>query len=519
MAIPNFMFKNMRSSPVAFLLCVLMVWSSSVLAQSSTPPTAQLFAQKADGYIKQLLTSIPDIPGLIMVVVKDDQPVFMKAYGWADREQQVKADENTLYYIASATKSFTAMAAALLDYEGKIRLDDPMRKYLPNIAFKHPIPNDQVTIRNLLTHTSGITNDALTFRMAYTGDIEPAALLKVFRDETILIDSNYGKYNYTNLGYNIYTMVLDQYLGKKWQDLVQEKVLTPLGMKHTTAYISRAAKNKWTVAIPYMAFGENGPVRSWLDKQDNNMQSAGGIYTSLKDLGTWLRVNLNDGKLNGKQVIPVAVMKACHTGYTTTAREVEPFTGSGAYGLGWQIGQYKQEKVIYHFGGFPGFRSHISFMPDQKLGVAIIVNEGNIGGRATNLLSTYAYDWWLQKGGIDSLYDQQLQQLVTVYGNAQKRMQQELVNRAKRPSQLSQPLEAYKGKYEHPYYGVMEVLVQPNGLVVKMGNMESASTAYTIKESIRVELIPGTGEVLQFKVGTDGKVEGVVYNKAEYVRK
>lgn len=508
----------MRSTSIALFISAALVYCSAAYAQSS-PQQDKVFTQKADSYIHQLMAAIPEIPGLIMVVVKDDKPVFMKAYGWADREKGIKADENTLYYIASSTKSFTAMAAALLDHEGRIRLDDPMRKYVPGITFKNTIP-DKITIRNLLTHTSGITNDALTFRVAYTGAIDPPAIMKVFRDETKLVDSNYGKYNYDNLGYNIYAVLLQEYLGKKWQDLLQEKLFTPLGMSHTTAYPSKAAARKWTLAVPYMAYGEHGPVRSWLDKQDNNMQSAGGIYTSLKDLSVWLRVNINEGKLNGRLVIPADVMKVCHTGYTNTERNTEPFTGVGQYGLGWQIGSYKQEKVISHFGGFPGFRSHISFMPDKKLGVAIIVNDGNIGGRTTNLLSTYAYDWWLgNEGTMDEVYAKQLAQLVTAFDNSKKRYREELTNRAKRISQLSQPPAAYAGEYEHPYLGVIEVVAQPAGLVVKMGNMKCVSTANTLKESIRVELIPGSGESLQFKVGTDGKVGSVVYNKEEFVRR
>jgi CubicO group peptidase (beta-lactamase class C family) len=356
--------------------------------------------------------------------------------------------------------------------------------------------------------------------MAYTGDVQRKDIVKVFRDETKLVDSNYGRYNYDNLGYNIYAVLLQEYLGKKWQDVLQEKLFNRLGMRHTTAYISKAAANKWTVAVPYLAYGEKGPVRSWLDKQDNNMQSAGGIYTSAKDLATWLRVNMNQGRLNGKQVIPASVIKVCHTGYTKTERDTEPFTGEGQYGLGWQIGSYKQEQVIYHFGGFPGFRSHISFMPDQKLGMAIVVNDGNIGGRVSSVLSTFAYDWWLGKeADFDQLYAKRLQELTTGFQASVKRYQQDLANRAKRTSQLSKPLEAYTGQYEHPYYGIIEVFVQQNSLAVKMGNMKCISTPYTVAESIRVEMIPGTGMPLVFKTGSDGKVGSVEFDRLEFVRK
>jgi CubicO group peptidase (beta-lactamase class C family) len=96
------------------------------------------------------------------------------------------------------------------------------------------------------------------------------------------------------------------------------------------------------------------------------MQSAGGIFASISDIGRWLEMNMNDGKLDGKQVVPGDIVRAVHTGYTQTNRNIPPFLGNGEYGLGWQIGKYRDDKVIYHHGGFTGYRSHISYMPDKK---------------------------------------------------------------------------------------------------------------------------------------------------------
>jgi len=505
----------MNTTRIAFLTFYLLICSITSFAQPSTEA-----AGKADTYITRILSAIPDIPGVSVVVIKNDQPVFMKSYGWADREKNLRADENTLYYIASSTKSFTAMAAAILDHEGKMKLDGPMRKYLPGFSFRNPVPDDKVTLRQLLTHTSGMENDALTFRVAYTGQVDEADILKTFRDETSFKAANYGKYNYDNLGYNIYAVILQQSLGMAWQDLVQEKIFTPLGMDHSTTYISKAASRHWTVAAPYLAFYEKSFIRSWLDKQDNNMQSAGGIYTSIKDLATWLRMNMNEGKLNGRQVIPAAVVKACHTGYTVTERDTEPFTGKGEYGLGWQIGNYHTQKVIYHFGGFPGFSSHISFMPEQKLGVAVMVNEGNLGSRVMSLIATYVYDLWLgQESNIDALYEDRLKDLVTRLEASRKRVQDGMAERAKRTWQLSQRLEAYTGKYVNEYYGTIDISVVNNALAVKMGNMQCTPTPFTNKESIRIEMIPGTGQVLQFSTDAAGKIATLEYDKIIFTKK
>lgn len=473
----------------------------------------------ADSCIQTLMTAVPELPGLSIVVVQNDQPVFMRAYGWADKERGIRANEQTLFYIASATKSFTGMTAAILDYEQKIRLDEPLRNFTGSLAFKHPVPADRITLRQFLTHTSGIRNDPLTFRLAYSGDVRQEDLLRVFANETIFVDSLYGKYNYDNLGYNIYALVLQLYLHRKWQDLIADKLFKPLGMHHSTAYLSQAAKEKWSVATSYMCLGKDKLVRSWLPKQDNNLQSAGGLFCSISDLSRWLSMNMNDGRLDGKQVIPAEVVKACHRGYTSTLRDVEPFTGKGQYGIGWQIGDYKQERVIYHFGGFPGYRSHVSFMPDQKLGIAILVNEGNVGAQVLNYLATYTYDWWLQKESkFDSLYQTRWKTLLNWHGESLGAREAELSNRARRISQLSKPVDAYTGTFYHNAYGEIRVQKEGVDLVVSMGNMKCISTPYTRPESVRVELIPGTGEPITFIDGPDGAVTALIYNKQEFAR-
>ncbi len=493
-------------------LCFSCGW-----AQMAETSRKNEFTVKFDSYIRQLMEKIPEIPGIAIVVIKDDQPIFLKAYGIADREAGLKADTNTLFYIASSTKSFTALSAALLDREGLIKLNDPITKYSKGISFKNPVP-DKVTIRDLLTHTSGLQNDPLTFRMAYSGESGKKDMALVFANATTFTDSSYGKYSYDNLGYNIYAVLLQQSLDKKWQDLLQDKIFTPLKMNHTTAYISKAVVNKWTVAAPYVYTGNKGAVRSWLDKTDDNMQSAGGLFASIADVGTWLNVNMNNGKLHGRQVIPADIIQQCQTGYTKTVRDQAPFTGNGEYGLGWQIGVYKNEKVIYHHGGFPGYRSHISFLPGKKIAVAVLINDGSIGGRSSHLLATYAYEWWLQTENMEAIYAQQLEQTVAAYEKTKKEEQAAVANRAKRTWQLSLPLKDYTGKYKNPDYGTIEIFIQDSVLAAKMGRMRSQSTPYIEADAVRLELLPGTGSPIRFKKNAKGKIESIVYEDSEFVK-
>jgi CubicO group peptidase (beta-lactamase class C family) len=489
----------------------------SVLAQAGTQISEKKFNSDLDSYIRRSMEAIPELPSVAMVVVKDDKPVFMRAYGLANKEAGTKADINTLYYIASSTKSYMALAAALIDREGKIKLSDPMTKHVPGVTFKAPIP-DKVTVKDLLTHTSALRNSPLVWRMAYSGEIDDKDLLRVLAEGTNYDDQNYGKYAYTNLGYNIYGMLLKRSLGKKWQDVLQERVFEPLRLKQTSAYVSKARGAKLSFAESYLFSPDTGTVvRSPIDKQDNNMQSAGGIFTSLSDLSRWLRVNMNNGRLDGKQVIPADVMQSVRLGYADTVRDSPPFTGSGKYGLGWQIGKYRNENVVYHHGGYPGWSSHISYMPDKKIGVAVMINESTAGGRIGHLLATYAYDRWLGTETSES-YDKQLQDIVEQYGKMKQAQIASVRSRSARTSQLTRPLADYVGSYSNDMLGNIDIVVEQNTLGVRMGYLHVVSTPFTEKETIRVEMIPGQGEVIKFETNGDGTVDSLTYAGMKFAR-
>ncbi len=496
-------------------ICCLAV--SNLYSQPIAKNDKEQFAVEFNTYIQKLLKSF-DIPAIGIAILSDGKPVFINTYGMADKERGIKADNNTLFYIASSTKSFTALAAALLDKEEKIKLNEPVYKYMGALEFKNKIPAQQITVKHLLTHTSGLTNNPLTFRMAYSGEIKNNEIDSVFSGAMNYTDSMFNKYNYDNLGYNIYAVLLRQHLGISWKDVLSKRIFKPLKMHHTTTNISEAKIKGWSVVVPYMANGLKGARPTGLPKKDNNLQSAGGIFSSPNDLALWLEVNINKGKLKRKTIFPKDVIEKCQTGYAGVTRNIPPFTGLSQYGLGWVIGDYKKEKVIYHFGGFPGYTGHISFMPEKRIGVAIVTNEGNAGSRIAALLATYAYDWWLHTDGMDTLYVKKQKELIEAYEGFKKGSDKNTEDRAKRPSKLSMPSSAYEGIYKNEFMGEIKVFLIDTTLHVTIGNMESPSTFFTEDESIRVELIPGSGEVIKFNKNDRNTVYKLVYNNFEFLK-
>jgi CubicO group peptidase (beta-lactamase class C family) len=490
---------------------------TNLYSQSNKQTSKEKFVIEFDAYVQEVLKNT-DIPAIGISIISEGKPVFIKAYGYANKEAGIKADNNTLFYIASSTKSFTALSAVLLDKEGKIKLNESIDKYMGSLQFRHPIPAQQITIKHLLTHTAGLTNDALGFRMAYSGDIKDNEIDTVFTGAMTYADSMFNKYNYDNLGYNIYAVLLRRHLKANWKDVLATKIFKPTGMNHTTAYMSEAVRKGWNVAAPYQAIGYKGAVLTTLPKKDNNLQSAGGIFSSPNDLAKWIEVNMNKGKIYGKQVFAKEAIEKCQTGYTAVQRTLQPFTGLSQYGLGWVIGEYKKEKVIYHFGGFPGYSAHISFMPDKKTGVAITTNESNMGSRVAAVLATFAYDWWLNEKGMDTIYERKKNELKQTYETWKKNSAKGIEDRAKRPSKLTLPLNDYAGEFINEFGGTMKIFLKDSILNAALGNMQSSSTFFTQDESIRVELIPGSGEAIKFIKDENNKVTKLVYSNFEFTK-
>jgi CubicO group peptidase (beta-lactamase class C family) len=501
---------------VLFTFAIAALLAAPLPGRCQTRPRQADLEQAYDAFIRRTLAAFPEIPGAEIVVVSGDKPIFMRAYGLSNKESGTRATTDTLFYIASSTKSFMGLAASLLDREGAIRFDDPVTKYTPGIAFKTDIPAE-VTVRDLLTHTSGLHNPALPFRMAYSGEIDDRALNRVLADGTTYAPADHGKYTYTNLGYNIYGMMLRLSLRQRWQDVLQQRIFSPLKMQRTSAFISKPVLSHYPMAEGYLFDPEaNAVVRSPLVKNDNSMQSAGGIVTTAKDLSRWLRVNINGGMLDGKQIFPADVMTAVRTGYTEMRRDEPPFAGAAKYGIGWMIGKYHDREIVMHNGGYPGWSSHISFMPGEKIGVAVLINESTAGGHVGDILAAYAYDRLLGTDKIDDRYAGYLNDMAERYGKIKRFMVAAAADRAKRSSQLSRPVESYEGQYDNAVWGHIFIAVERGTLAVRMGNIHVLSTPYKERDSIRVEMVPGQGEVIKFELDESGRVTALTYNGVRF---
>ncbi len=443
-------------------------------------------------------------PGMSVAVVVGDSVVYLKGFGYADREARRPATPRSIFYIASATKSFTGMAAAILDTRGTIDLDSSLAHYLPDLRLQPPLDAGTITLRELLTHTHGTNSNPIVIRLAFTGQHDPATLERLLARAEPLESGR--RFRYSNFGYNAATIALDHALHKRWQDVLQDELFNPLGMKSTTAYISRIDRDR--LAMPYTT-EPGGQERLPYGKEDSNMQSAGGLVTTAEDLTHWMIANLNSGQWNGRQALPAAAVSLAQTPMVDLDASYQGFERK-QYSLGLYHGTYDGEKFMHHFGGFSGFHSHISYMPERKIGVAVLVNNDGLGSYLAVTTAKGIYQILLDRPDVGHTLDTLLAGRQKNVGEDLEGIREDRARRAARPQDLPHPLEAYAGTYRNEDFGTMVWTVRNGKLHATWGVAESDAEVYDgAKSQLREELLGGGG-VIQFEFDGSDRAQRLI---------
>jgi CubicO group peptidase (beta-lactamase class C family) len=452
-------------------------------------------------------------PGMALAVVEGDKVIYAEGFGYADLETKRRVTAETMFYIASTTKSLTAFAAALLDHQGKLDLDQPINRYLPELRLQAPLSADSITLRDLLTHTHGIDNSGpVVLRTAFTGDFTDRQLIELMASHP---PSPEGRvFTYGNVGYNLAGLVMNATQESDWKEIIEQEILRPLQMTRTSAYMTRV--DRLGLALPYH-IQEQGFRPLYMCKSDENMHAAGGHVSTVLDLAQWLLVHINRGELGGKRVFPAAAVSETHRLQAHQDKEWGNIHRYG-WGLGWDLGVYDGDTLIHRFGSFAGYRSHLSFMPKHIIGVVILVNESTAGSRLTDLLAEFIYDHLLKKPDADLKFEKALGEFRSLAHKARERVRQDKATRSARPQILPLALSSYTGVYDNHDYGSMEWNLKDNRLEARMGLLWSPAEVYDgEKNQLRVELAGG-GEVITFTV-SDQKVVGLSYDGAVFEKR
>ncbi len=343
--------------------------------------------KELNSYIEGLFPKT-GIPGASVVVVYQDNIVYIKTFGVKKVGENDPINLDTIFQIGSCTKAFTSATIAALVDNGIMSWDDLARQYYPDpaeFALQDPLATNNAAIRDLLSHRTGMYDGAgnehvLDFLYDF-----PETL---YRMRYIAPDSEFKtKYAYNNIMYSLAGQCSARASSMDWGALVEQKIFTPLNMASSVPYLQDFINNPNHAETHYIVDGITYHIPSInLDP----MGPAGSISSSIKDMGNWLRFQLNEGKFNGQQVVSSESLSETHKPHILI--ESNP-SNSIWYALGWGIRNYDGKTYIEHAGSTRLSRSFTSFLPSEGLGIVVLANEGSSAtfcpGIAYNLYKIY----------------------------------------------------------------------------------------------------------------------------------
>ena len=447
-------------------------------------------------------------PGLAVVVVRDGKVIAAKGFGVRTLGKPERVDEHTVFDIASLSKSFTAAAIATLVDEGKMRWDDPVRRHLPQFELSDPYRTQNVSIRDLLAHRLGLERGDSIFVFGEYDTVEVIRRMRYLQEREPLR----GGMNYSNLGYAAVAEAAAAAAGMSFPDLLRKRLIEPLGMRDTTVGVPHvvAANN----ASGHYTYGgaEQRPIR---DRKAMNIFGANAVNTNALDLAKWLLFQLGDGTWEGKRIISAEAMNEMHSPHSIIATTPAMRAARGvlffaSYGLGWQIMDFRGHKMLWHSGGAQGMPTYMAILPEEKIGVGVMVN---------------TWDAPTLHGAIASrILDQLLDETPRDWAGEALASLRSTPPPAEPPrvadTKPSRPLEDYAGAYEDPLYGTMSVRLENGQLSLQFAGGQIADLehwhydtfmarwrdrVYEYRDMLVTFSLDGAGKPkrLEFRVGRD----------------
>lgn len=509
-----------------FLTILLTIFSCTVIGQKKNILPVNPLAG-IDTTLERILKE-RKAAGFAVAVVDKNKIIYAKGFGYRDIEKKLPVTPNTLFAIGSCTKAFTSMLIGLLNKDAKLDYDKPVRDYLPELKFFTTEMNNQITVRDLMCHRTGLprhdyswyyfnsaSRDSLLQRIQY---MEPTAAIR-------------HTWQYNNFMFLLQGMIVEKITGKTWEQNIREKIFTPLGM--TTSNLSKKELEKRNEpSLGYYLYKD-----SIIKKTDyyniNGMAPAGSINSSVNEMANWVMAWINGGKLNGKEIFPFSFMKEAMSSQMVIGAGLpdkeKPDVHFSNYGLGWFLASYRSHYRVEHGGNIDGFSASTCFFPSDSIAIIVLTNQN--GSAVPSIVRNTIADRLLKLKPIDWLADRNIADAKTKA--AAKEVETKAVSNQKKGTTTSHILKDYEGIFNHPGYGTMEIALQKDSLFMLTPNGRSwlRHYHYDIFEIFSVDNKEGidtsqkNSPKIQFEMMEDGNINKVMMElqpglKAiEFVRK
>jgi CubicO group peptidase (beta-lactamase class C family) len=369
--------------PHLFLAGCTLVLCSVAISQTGAADTT---TQQTDEIFRPLVGV--SSPGLSVIVLKHGKTVFEGSYGLANLKTQTPITPVTDFRLASFTKQFTAMCIMLLVHDGKLSYDDTLTKVFPDF----PAYGGTITVRMLLTHTSGLKDYEDLYSAQYPGQddrkipqITDAQILALMKQQTATDFRPGSQWRYSNTGYAILAMIVEKTAGKPFRMFLHDRIFAPLGMNHTLAY--EKGKNE----VPNRSLGYTNKDGRWIEADQSSTSAVlgdGGVYSNVEDLAKW------DRALRDHALLSASEMRVAFTPVKVPGAAKKDDGTPTEYGFGWFLDPYNGRKRAWHSGTTTGFRTFIDRFIDEGLTIIILCNRddlhpGKLADRVADLYATH----------------------------------------------------------------------------------------------------------------------------------
>jgi CubicO group peptidase (beta-lactamase class C family) len=456
-------------SIVRRLPIILVLALPSIASWAASPPALPISPSTIDATVARAMKAF-QVPGMAVGIIKDGKLVYAKGYGVRELGKPAQVDADTLFQIGSNTKAFTTAALALLVDAGKIHWDDKVIDYLPQFRMQDPYVTREFTIRDLLTHRSGLGMGA--------GDLMFFPATDLSRDEIVHglrylkpVSGFRSKFDYDNLLYMVAGQIIPLVTGKSWEDFVTERILDPLQMQPCAASYTRIS-DRSDVASPHVVI--KGELKAIPVLNMDAVGPAGTINCSINGMSKWLETQLAAGKTpTGQQLFTAERSEEMWS--MNTIIPANPLlstmyrTHFNGYALGWGVQDVLGYKKVAHTGGVLGSVTWVAMIPELQLGVLVFTNQES--GMAMEAVGDQILDAYLKAPRRDWV------EIGTAYGSkrdaAAKTIEDAAAKIEAASGSPSLSLAAYAGTYRDPWRGEATVRLENGKLILKISRTNS----------------------------------------------
>jgi CubicO group peptidase (beta-lactamase class C family) len=447
----------MRCHLTAFALLLVSI---TVNAQKKHQP-ADLFAGLDTSFARVLKDW--HCAGFSVAIIEKDSVLYVQGFGYRDLDRKLPVTPHTLFAIGSCTKAFTSSLVGLLEKDGLVSLDEPVRTYLPELKFFNEQLNNNITLRDMMCHRTGLprydyswyiftsSRDSILKRIQY---MEPSAGVR-------------EKWQYNNLMFLGQGMVVEKLTGRSWEDNISDKIFKPLGMDESGFSIKDLQKSG-DASLGY-GLKRDSVIRK-LDYHDiHDIGPAGEINSNALNMAAWVTTWINGGKYHGKEILPAnyvgdAISAQMTMGGGAPAKET-PDVFFSSYGLGWMLSSYRGHYRVEHGGNIDGFSASVSFFPSDSVGIVVLTNQN--ASQVPAIVRNMIVDRLLHLPHKD--WSSFLKAADDKARKAEKDISAHSVSDRKTGTHPTHTLTDYTGIYSNPAFGSFEVSLQQDSLFAVLG--------------------------------------------------